>query len=298
MEVTRLISDVAARDKPVLNFIGAGAYEHHIFAAVWHTTHGEFCTSYTPYQAEASQGTLQVVYEYQSMMTALTGMDVANASLYEGVSALAEAILMAMRISRKQRSAPKRVLMPRCVHPVYRAIARGIVRHQKLEVIEVPCRRQPRIRAYFAREQHIRRSKATSNICTNQGLMVTAVTIHLALLGSKGLERVAASCCDNAHRLAEELQRIAGVECAFDGDTFHERVLRLRRPVTQVLAALSTRHFRRISPGPRVPGARRLCIGLCDRDQIEASSQDVRKRIVASVAGSRRGINQFDRTDA
>src|SRR5690606_5975619 len=95
MEITRLMHARAAQDGHYLNFIGAGAYEHHIPAAVWEiTTRGEFYSAYTPYQAEASQGTLQLLYEYQTMMASLTGMDVANASLYDGASALAEAVLM------------------------------------------------------------------------------------------------------------------------------------------------------------------------------------------------------------
>ena len=95
MEVSRLMHDASRREGAFLNFIGAGAYEHHIPAAVWQiATRGEFYSAYTPYQAEASQGTLQVLYEYQSMMCSLTGMDVTNASLYDGASALAEAVLM------------------------------------------------------------------------------------------------------------------------------------------------------------------------------------------------------------
>ncbi|MBI1988936.1 MAG: glycine dehydrogenase, partial [Betaproteobacteria bacterium] len=113
MEITRLMHERAERDGRWLNFIGAGAYEHHIPAAVWQiATRGEFYTSYTPYQAEASQGTLQVLYEYQSMMASLTAMDVTNASLYEGASALAEAVLMAVRIHKSAR----RVLMPATVN--------------------------------------------------------------------------------------------------------------------------------------------------------------------------------------
>src|ERR1700729_4131334 len=92
MQVGRLMSERARQDGVLLNFIGAGAYEHHIPAAVWAiTTRGEFYSAYTPYQAEATPGTLQVIYEYQTMMASLTGMQVANASLYDGASALAEA---------------------------------------------------------------------------------------------------------------------------------------------------------------------------------------------------------------
>ena len=105
MELGRLMTDRAASDGRPLNFIGAGAYEHHIPAPVWAiTTRGEFYSAYTPYQAEASQGTLQLIYEYQSMMCALTGMEVSNASLYDGASALAEACLMAVRANRASNS--------------------------------------------------------------------------------------------------------------------------------------------------------------------------------------------------
>ncbi|MGI8739135.1 MAG: aminomethyl-transferring glycine dehydrogenase subunit GcvPA [Gammaproteobacteria bacterium] len=360
MEVARLMNEVASRDGVPLNFIGAGAYEHHIPAAVWQlATRGEFYTSYTPYQAEASQGTLQLTYEYQSMMTALTGVEVANASLYDGASALAEAVLMAMRVSRKPKTCPQRVLMPASVHPAYRATVRSIVRHQGIELLELPygkvsgrtdpavlenyadapptalvipqpnffgvleemdeltawaqahgvltiavvnpvslalikppgawgiqgadivvgegqplgaplssggpycgfmCTRRAHVRhmpgrivgrtvdadgnpgfvlTLQAREQHIRRAKATSNICTNQGLLVTAATIHLALLGGPGLERVAASCYANAHALADALSGIEGVARVFDSDYFHESVLRLPCPAQPVLDALA-----------------------------------------------------------
>ena len=116
MEVARLLTGRAAADGRLLNFIGAGAYEHHIPAPVWAiATRGEFYSAYTPYQAEASQGTLQVIYEYQSMICALTGMEVANASLYDGASALAEACLMAIRAHRGSDS--RRILVPRTVTP-------------------------------------------------------------------------------------------------------------------------------------------------------------------------------------
>ena len=135
MEVTRLMSARANLDGSYLNFLGAGAYEHHIPAAVWEiVTRGEFYSAYTPYQAEASQGTLQLLYEYQTMMASLTGMDVSNASLYEGASGLAEAVLMAVRAHKKAR----KVLMPSTVHPIYRRVVEAIVRNQNIELVEIP----------------------------------------------------------------------------------------------------------------------------------------------------------------
>src|SRR5580658_2043523 len=125
MELGRLMTERAVADGRPLNFIGAGAYEHHIPAPVWAiTTRGEFYSAYTPYQAEASQGTLQLIYEYQSMICALTGMEVSNASLYDGASALAEACLMAVRANRAANS--RRILMPRAVNPVYAQVAHSI----------------------------------------------------------------------------------------------------------------------------------------------------------------------------
>lgn len=358
MEVSRILQERAARDGNPLNFIGAGAYEHHIPAAVWQiATRGEFYSAYTPYQAEASQGTLQLIYEYQTMMTGLTGMEVSNASLYDGASALAEAVLMAVRANRKSKS--RRILIPQSVHPAYRATVRSIVQTQNIELIEPPFNResgrvtvttleslnieeltaliipQPNFFGvleevdeltawaeqnqvmviamvnpltlavlkppgewgqrgadivcgegqplgaplssggpYFgfmccnqrhvrqlpgrivgrtidadgksgfvltlqAREQHIRRSRATSNICTNQGLVVTAATIHMALLGAEGLERVAASSYTNTHRLANMLSRVEGVEQVFNSDFFHEIAVQLDRPINKVLDSMA-----------------------------------------------------------
>ncbi len=358
MEVARLMQQRARQDGHATCFIGAGAYDHHVPAAVWQlATRGEFYTAYTPYQAEASQGTLQLLYEYQSMMTALTAMDVSNASLYDGASALAEAVLMAVRANRKSKS--KRVLVPRSLHPAYRRVTRNIVHNQGIELVELPfdaagghtdpavlerysgediaalvipqpnffgvleevddltdwahangalaiavvnpvalavlrppgewgqagvdiccgdgqplgaplssggpyfgflCCRQSHVRqmpgriigrtldldgntgyslTLQAREQHIRRSKATSNICTNQGLMVTAATIHMALLGSEGLARVAAACHANTAALTERLCAIGGVEPLFDRPVFHERALRLPAPAAGVLRSLA-----------------------------------------------------------
>ncbi len=362
MDVGRLMDARARQDGVAVCFIGAGAYDHHIPAAVWQlATRGEFYTAYTPYQAEASQGTLQLLYEYQSMMTALTAMDVSNASLYDGASALAEAVLMAVRANRKSKS--RRVLMPRTVHPHYRRVVRSIVRNQGIELVELPfdpegghaspealavhagedfaavvvpqanffgvleevdlltdwahankalsialinpvavallappgewgeqgadiccgegqplgaplssggpyfgflCCRKALVRqmpgriigatldldgkpgytlTLQAREQHIRRSKATSNICTNQGLMVTAATIHMALLGPDGLERVAAACYDNTAWLVESLSRLPGVEPRFDRPVFHERVIQLPVVAKGVLRALAAHNL-------------------------------------------------------
>jgi glycine dehydrogenase subunit 1 len=358
MEVAALMQGRAREDGQPACFIGAGAYDHHIPAAVWQiATRGEFYSAYTPYQAEASQGTLQLLYEYQSMMTELMAMDVSNASLYDGGSALAEAVLMAVRGNRKSKS--RRVLVPRSLHPAYRATARAIVKNQNIELVEIPfdakgghtdvralddyagqditalvipqpnffgvledvdaltdwahangalaigvvnpiamavleppgawgekgvdvccgegqplgaplssggpyfgfmCCTQELVRqlpgriigktvdldgkpgytlTLQAREQHIRRSKATSNICTNQGLLVTAATIHMSLLGAEGLARVAASCHANTHDLVSRLSAIEGVEPMFDRPVFHERVLRLPAPAGEILRSLA-----------------------------------------------------------
>jgi len=357
MEITRLMHARASADQGALCFIGAGAYEHHIPTAVWDiATRGEFYSAYTPYQAEASQGTLQTIYEYQSMITSLTGMDVSNASLYDGASGLAEAALMAVRANRKSKS--RRVLLAPGVNPTYRKVAQAIAGSQGLSFERLPLDassgttnlgiidddgeppvavviQQPTFFGtleqvgeltdwaheqgalviaivnptalailqapghwgqagadiacgegqplgvplssggpYFgimackekivrqmpgrivgrttdlndapgftltlqAREQHIRRSKATSNICTNQGLMVTAATIYLSLLGPRGLARVAATCINQTAKLAAMLTAIPAVEKAFTAPHFHEVVLRLDRPVGPLLAALA-----------------------------------------------------------
>jgi glycine dehydrogenase subunit 1 len=126
----------AARDHVDLCFAGAGSYDHHIPAAVWDLTQrGEFMTAYTPYQAEASQGTLQLIYEFQTMIAGLTGLEVANASVYDGASGLGEAILMAARANRKASS--RTVLVAGSLHPHYRDAARNIVRHQGIVLQEI-----------------------------------------------------------------------------------------------------------------------------------------------------------------
>lgn len=347
MDMLRLMSERASQDRYALNFIGAGAYQHHIPSAVWDlTTRGEFMTAYTPYQAEASQGTLQILYEYQTMMSGLMGLDVSNASLYDGASALAEAALMAVRCQRKCPN--RRILVPKTLNPAYRKVLKTIVASQDIELIELPfenetgrlqeealkafegepfvaliipqpnffgqieavdkltdwahqqkalvigvvnpiavswikppgewgeagadiacgegqplgvplasggpyfgflCSKQATVRqmpgriigktndlkgksgytlTLQAREQHIRRGKATSNICTNQGLLVTAATIYLSLLGEQGLVAVAKACYDNKHELAKKLEADSSLKPCFSGSYFHERVYQLR----------------------------------------------------------------------
>ena len=357
MEVSRLMRDRAKQDGQALCFAGAGAYEHHIPAAVWElTTRGEYYSAYTPYQAEASQGTLQLLYEFQSMIATLTGMEVANASLYDGASALAEAALMAVRANRKSKT--KRILMPRTVHPRYRKVAHAIVKNQGITLEELDYDRatgiinynelpgepgdfaalvvpQPNFFGgledvdelcdwahqhnalviavvnptslallappgawgttgadivcgegqplgiplsfggpYFgfmsckqdfvrqmpgriigrtvdldgkpgyaltlqAREQHIRRSKATSNICTNQGLMTTAATIYMALMGAHGLESVASHCHHNSRLLEDKLTGLPGVKRLFDRPYFHEFAIQLPHDGAGILQKLA-----------------------------------------------------------
>jgi glycine dehydrogenase subunit 1 len=360
MEVGRLMADFATRDGRPLNFIGAGAYEHHIPSAVWAiVSRGEFYSAYTPYQAEASQGTLQLLYEYQTMMASLTGLDISNASLYDGASGLAEACLMAVRANRKSKS--QRILLPVALNPTYcdvtqvvagnqniafellpydqkggqtlvsalepysgqditavvlqqpnffgtledvdaatdwahanNALMIGVVNPTSLAVLKPPgqwgklgadiaigdgqplgvplssggpyfgfmATRKEHVRqmpgriigrtldldgksgftlTLQAREQHIRRSKATSNICTNQGLLVTAATIYMSLLGAKGLAQVAATSMQRTQQLVDALTRVPGVRLAFDRPRFHEAVLLLDRPVKPVLEALALR---------------------------------------------------------
>lgn len=357
MATAHLMQERAQENKPGMCFIGAGAYEHHIPAAVWDlASRGEFMTAYTPYQAEASQGTLQLLYEYQTMITSLTGMDYSNASLYDGASALAEAILMAVRANKQSTSA--RILIPKTLHPFYRKTVESIVTQQKIELIEVPygeqgntpltalapwnqqdiCAlviQQPNFFGSFedvdqltnwahenkclviavtnptalglikepgqwgkqgvdivcgegqplgiplagggpyfgfmcckkewvrqmpgrivgrtidktgktgftptlqAREQHIRRAKATSNICTNQGLLVTAATIYMSLVGPQGLKKIAQTAHHNAQKLASQLTQIPGVELVFSRNFFHEFVIRLPKPVKPLLNDLA-----------------------------------------------------------
>ena len=342
MGLMRLMQQRARRDEVALNFVGAGAYEHHIPAAVWDlASRGEFMTAYTPYQAEASQGTLQLIYEFQTMISRLTRMEVANASVYDGASALAEAMLMAVRANKKNKS--RLILVAGNLNPRYLKACQAIVKNQGLELRSVPfssetgciewpvsdledaaalaiaypnffggldavdelttlaheqgalvigvvnptamallkppgswgeegadivvgdgqplgiplssggpylgfmCCKKQIVRqmpgriigrtedsdgtpgftlTLQAREQHIRRGKATSNICTNQGLLVTAATIYMSLLGSQGLREVAVASHKGLGMLRSELAAI-GITPRFNGPCFHEQVFEL-----------------------------------------------------------------------
>lgn len=358
MDMLKEALRLANKNRNGICFIGAGCYEHHIPAAVWDiASRGEFLTAYTPYQAEASQGTLQLLYEYQTMICELTGMEVANASLYDGASALAEAVLMAVRINKQSKT--NRVLIAGTVHPFYLETIKTVVSNQHIEVITLPFDERMGTTAlasldqytgqdvtalviaqpnffgcleqvdklsdwaydnkvisvacvnpislallkppaqwgqhgvdvvcgegqplgspmasggpYFgflstqmahvrqmpgrligrtvdkdgkigfsltlqAREQHIRRAKATSNICTNQGLLVAAATIHMSLLGAEGLRQVAMQCHHNTHELMDALTQIEGVDKVFDAPYFHESLIKLTLPVDEVLKQLS-----------------------------------------------------------
>ena len=337
---------LAAKNTPLACFAGAGAQDHFVPATVKALVRrGEFLSAYTPYQAEASQGTLQAIYEFQSSICALYGMDAANASLYDGATALAEAATAAARITGRgtillpealapdwrdtlktyfsARGEPKLVIVP-CpagrldpadvekhldntvaavvvASPNYfgqiedgaaiaaAAHARGALviaaaDPVSLGVLEAPgawgadiavgegqglgnalnyggpylglfackkahLRHMPgRIvgmttdaagqRGYVltlqAREQHIRRERAASNICSNEALCALAATIHLALLGPAGLREVAELCVDKAHRLAERAAAVPGFRLRFSGPFFNEFVLECPVPADRV----------------------------------------------------------------
>lgn len=360
MEVSRLMQERAAEDQYYLNFIGAGSYEHYIPAVIKSLlSRGEWMTAYTPYQAEASQGTLQLLYEYQSMMAELMQIDVSNASLYDGASSVAEAILMAIRLS--SHAEPK-ILIPRSLHPFYRQVIDTITTPVSVEIIEIPfhlssgqinqevlqsfegqnitavviptpnffgiveevdsicdwaksqnalviavvnpvsmallkppglwgrkeqgadivcgeaqsfgiplssggpylgflCCKNEYIRqlpgrlvgkttddqgrigytlTLQAREQHIRRGKATSNICTNQGLLVTAATLYMSLMGPAGLLSVAQKSHENACHLRSKLSKLKEIHFPFKTTSFfHEFVMELPISPKDLIASLA-----------------------------------------------------------
>ena len=405
MDMLALLGERAERDRVDLCFVGAGSYDHHIPAAVWDIAQrGEFLTAYTPYQAEASQGTLQLIYEYQSMMTALTGMDVSNASVYDGGSGLAEAVLMAVRANKKNKS--RHVAMPETVNPRFRDATHAIVRNQQIELTSVPMTKDGVIDIaalkslaeipvalvvqhpnYFgrledvdtladwaaengvaliasvnplslavlkppaewgkhgadivcgdgqpfgipmasggpsfgfmcckmdwvrqmpgriigrtvdlegktgfaltlqAREQHIRRAKATSNICTNQGLLVTAGTIYMAILGATGLQQVASKSHANTKALTDALTKIPGVSLAFDGPFFHERVVKLRVEAAPVVERLANERILIGHPlGAEYPALRNHLL-VCATEKYGAPAIERAAKALTAVLGGAR----------
>lgn len=353
LEVERELSALAARNVAagsVPFFCGAGAYRHHVPATVDHIIQrSEFLTSYTPYQPEIAQGTLQVLFEFQTQVAALTGMEVANASLYDGSTATAEAVMMAKRVTKRNRA-----VMSGGVHPHYVATTETLAHAEGMEVAALPaavdaedaviaaidadtacvvvqtpnvfgtatdvtkiaeaahaagallivvateamsfgllkspgemgadiavaegqsignalnfggpyvglfaCRekfvrqapgrlcgetvdadgRRGFVLTLSTREQHIRRDKATSNICTNSGLCALAFSIHLSLLGETGLRRVAALNHQRARELKAALEGVKGVE-VITPRFFNEFALKLARPAAEVVQALAGR---------------------------------------------------------
>ncbi|WZO97764.1 aminomethyl-transferring glycine dehydrogenase subunit GcvPA [Isosphaeraceae bacterium EP7] len=352
--LTRLLGRNEATDRRPC-FLGGGAYDHFVPAVVDSlASRGEFFTAYTPYQPEASQGTLQATFEYQTLVSQLTGMDVSNASLYDGGSAVAEAVLMAMTVTGKHG----RVVVAGSLHPEARQILATFLASLAPELVEVPARngkvdpdelaaavtddtaavvlqypnffgvleeieslvdaakskgalaivsvdpislgllrrpdtygadivvgegqglgnplqyggpylgimacREEYVRkmpgrivgqtvdrhgkrcwvlTLQTREQHIRREKATSNICTNQGLLALRASIYLAALGPVGLRQVAELSTRKAHYAAETLAKVPGLTLAFDGPFFKEFVVRSAKDPAKVLAEVGNRGY-------------------------------------------------------
>ena len=349
-ELSAHVQALAAKNKPLTNFIGAGMYEHFIPAAVPAlSSRGEFLTAYTPYQAEASQGTLQTIYEFQSCMCALTEMDVATASHYDGATATAEAALAACRITGRTE-----IVLSALVHPHYKEVLSTYTRHAGITLVEVPViasgvldekalkatlsdktacfilqtpnfwgyvENAPQIsaavhaagallvavvnpislgvlqtpgaygadfalaegqplgnpvsfggpglgimtakKAYLrqlpgrmvgiaqdkdarrafvltlqAREQHIRREKAASNICSNEALCALNTVIYLTLLGPAGLQEVAELNVERAHQLAEKIGAVKNFRVLKEAPFFNEFVVECPVPAARVIAAL------------------------------------------------------------
>jgi len=376
LEVQRELSEMAARNRPAGQmpcFLGAGAYRHFTPAVVDHVIRrGEFATAYTPYQPEISQGTLQAIFEFQSLVCELTGMDVANAGMYDGASALAEACLMAVRISGRRRLALLSTL-----NPAYERVVRTYAAGHELAVdviepvdvaltAEHACFvvQQPNFFGYFedaaalgerarqtgalyivvpdpvslgmfrppgeygadivvaegqalgvplsfggpyvglfacrgehlrqmpgrlvgrtqdiegrtgyvltlqTREQHIRRERATSNICTNEQLVALAVTVYLCAMGKQGLRQVAELCYHKSHYAAARIAASPGYSLPLMGTFFQEFVVRCPRPPREINEALLDRGIvGGLDVSDRVESGLLLCVTeMNSRDEIE-----------------------------
>jgi glycine dehydrogenase subunit 1 len=358
IEIRRLLGGLSARNanaRETSFFLGGGLYHHYVSAIADQMLYrAEWLTSYTPYQPEVSQGNLQSIFEFQTHICLLTGLEVANASLYEGASALVEALLMAERLSKGRAKA----VLSAGIHPEYRETVRTYFANLGLEIVEVPlaadgatdrkalvaavdertfavavqspnffgivedwkagsdaaknagalsvgvvaeaismallsppgeggadiacgeaqslgvpmhhggpllgflaCRAEHRRqipgrlvgqtrdaeghRAFCltlsTREQHIRREKATSNICTNEGLMALASNIHCSLLGKKGLREVALQCHAKAEYLKGEIAKVPGYQIPYSSPTFNEFVVEAPEDAAPLLARLAAR---------------------------------------------------------
>ncbi len=346
----RLAARNAAANRP--SFLGAGAYSHYAPTIVDHLiSRSEFFTAYTPYQPEISQGTLQAIFEFQTLVCQLTGMEVANASMYDGSTALAEAVLMAERITRR-----KRVAVSSAIHPEYLAVVDTYVQHYGVELVrletdeatgrtsdealsaldeqtaalviqspnffgsiedvaalaerahavgallvvavtesasfgllrspgacgadivcaegqsfgvplsfggpyvglfatrdkyarQIPGRlvgeaydkqgRRGFVLTLATREQHIRREKATSNICTNEGLIALAATIYMETMGRRGIEEVARQCAQKAAYCARRISEVEGYSLPYSAPRFNEFVVRAPGDAKELLSRLS-----------------------------------------------------------
>lgn len=347
-EVIAAMEEMAAKNSGAVkpSFLGAGVYSHYSPTVVDHLIQrSEFFTSYTPYQPEISQGTLQYIFEFQTLICQLTGMEVANASMYDGSTAMAEAYLMAQRVTRRNK-----IVVATSVHPEYREVARTYTKHGEADIVEVAfdektgqlsdlsalddttaalvvqspnffgcvedlkgladaahtvgallvvavteaisfgllkspgacgadivvgegqsfgipmsfggphvglfatqdkyVRQMPGRLCGVAydkngnrgftltlstREQHIRREKATSNICTNQGLIALAATIYMEAMGKKGLQEVAEQNAQKAMYAKRKIAEVEGYSIAFSAPTFNEFVVRGPRSATEIL---------------------------------------------------------------
>src|SRR2546422_1013787 len=233
LETMAQVSVLAARNHVYpdrLTFRGGGVYRRFIPAAVSAvTSKPEFYTAYTPYQAEASQGTLQAIFEFQTLIAELTALDVSNASLYDGATAVAEAAILAppgeygadIAVGEGQQLG----LSPSFggPHVGFIACTRELVRKLPGRLVGTAHDAQGRrgfVLALAAREQHIRREKATSNICTNHSLCALAAAVYLTYMGPYGLRHIADVSFRRAHSLADRLARLPGWEPAFPDHQF------------------------------------------------------------------------------